>query len=112
MLKFEDCISSKPIDESFAASILNSSVDLLSRIVKLWNGLPSTSEIVNIVAKQLLPKLDTKSYHPDLERKISQLGEILAQINPSRSHIVPQRKKEIKMLRLYDPELDDKWVYK
>ena len=76
-------------------------------VTKLWKDLPSISEICHQLKTQLLSNI--QDLHPDLSTKLATLTDLLNSIEPKtlRSHTVPQRKKEIKILRLYDPEFDD-----
>ena len=67
--------------------------------------------MVTRLSKELLAKLDTEKLHSDIVLKVEALEKQLTVIlteTDVRSHTVPQRRKEIKMLRLYDPELEDK----
>ena len=57
--------------------------------------------------------METKQcLHPDIVHKINRLSDELAKVSgttiTNRSHTEPKRKKEIKILRLYDPELEEK----
>ena len=77
--------------------------------------LPSAPEILlSRLNEELLPKLlETEKYlHPEIVESVKSLTEVLSKVvelkNGNRSHTVPKHKKEIKMLRLYDPELDEK----
>ena len=108
-LKFEDCISTQEITNDFASSIMNSALDLLFQIINLWQDFPSISEAISKLKYELMPKLDSESWHPMLIQKKDKLNDLISTIkaNPTRKHIVPKRKKEIKILRLYDPELDE-----
>ena len=61
---------------------------------------------------EFLPKLleTKKCLHQDIVHKINRLSDELAKVSgttiTNRSHTEPKRKKEIKILRLYDPELE------
>ena len=63
---------------------------------------------------EFLPKLleTKKCLHQDIVHKINRLSDELAKVSgttiTNRSHTEPKRKKEIKILRLYDPELEEK----
>ena len=63
---------------------------------------------------EFLPKLleTEKSLHQDIVKKIKGLSEQVAKVSgttiTNRSHTEPKRRKEIKILRLYDPELEEK----
>ena len=63
---------------------------------------------------EFLPKLleTKKCLHQDIVHKIHRLSDELAKVSgttiTNRSHTEPKRKKEIKILRLYDPELEEK----
>ena len=63
---------------------------------------------------EFLPKLleTKKCLHQDIVHKINCLSDELAKVSgttiTNRSHTEPKRKKEIKILRLYDPELEEK----
>merc|ERR550532_108245 len=89
---------------------MNIALDLLIFVVKLWKDLPSMSEILCKLKEQLVPQImPADSWHPDLASKLQNLTELMSSIETEvvRSHTVPQRKKEIKILRLYDPDLDE-----
>ena len=114
-LQYQDCIKSSKIDGVFASTVLKTSLDLLKHVSNLWSGLPSAPEILlTRLHEELLPKLwETEKYlHPEIVESIKSLTEVLSKVvelkNGNRSHTVPKHKKEIKMLRLYDPELDEK----
>ena len=111
ILDYQDCISTKPLTEEFMSSAMNIALDLLIFVVKLWKDLPSMSEILCKLKDQLVPQImPGDSWHPDLASKLQNLTELISSIETEvvRSHTVPQRKKEIKILRLYDPDLDEK----
>ena len=94
--------------------MLQTSLDLLFYVIDLWSGLPCAPEIAHRLHRELLPKLlETENYlHEDVVHKIQRLVELLTQVvepkDANRSHTIPKVKKEIKILRLYDPELDEK----
>ena len=109
---FKDCVSSEEeINEEFAASALKVALDLLEILADFWKNMPSAPEIFARLHKEFLPLLPEKSLHKEIVEKVTKLSKEIGekcQFSESRSHKVPQRKKEIKMLKLYDPELDDK----
>ena len=110
-LWYADFESTSPLDEEFAASVLHASLNLLTHLVTLWAGLSSAAEIFHRLRHQLLPRLPLDQLHEDLRGKCQRLQrdmEVNIEPNVTRSHTVPQRKKEITILKLYDPELDDK----
>lgn len=109
-LRYQDCISNEALTEEFAVSALGASLDLLNPLVELWTHLPSCAEILHQLKSQLVPNLPTQKLHPDLVKKVENIRSQLEKIQPltTRSHTMPKRKKEIKMLKLYDPDLDDK----
>ena len=111
-LKYVDCISSEEITEEFASSIMNVCLELIVQVLELWKNLPSISEVVFRLKYDFLPKLKADSnWHHTLATKLQNVQEMITNITTDmkkRSHIIPKRKKEIKMLRLYDPELDEK----
>ena len=110
-LDYQDCISTKTFTEEFMSSAMNIALDLLIFLVKLWkDNLPSMSEILCPLKEQLVPHIMPDSWHPDLAGKLQNLTDLISSVGTEvvRTHTVPQRKKEIKILRLYDPELDEK----
>jgi hypothetical protein len=110
-LNYEDCISSREMDSEFVSSALKISLDLLTFIVtSLWQDLPSCAEIFSQLKNTLLPGLDLKSMHPDLKSSVKKLKTQLDTIETqvTRSHLTQKKKAPIKMLKLYDPDLDDK----
>lgn len=112
-LRYQDCISSSEIDGVFASTALQTSLDLLKHVTELWSGLPSGPEIISRLNNEFLPKLleTKKCLHQDIVHKINRLSDELAKVSgttiTNRSHTEPKRKKEIKILRLYDPELEE-----
>ena len=87
--------------------------------IKCWKfffGIPPIYKhtVICRLNNEFLPKLsETKKYlHQDIVHKINRLSDELAKVSgttiTNRSHTEPKRKKEIKILRLYDPELEEK----
>ena len=88
--------------------------------IKCWKffffGIPPIYKhtVICRLNNEFLPKLsETKKYlHQDIVHKINCLSDELAKVSgttiTNRSHTEPKRKKEIKILRLYDPELEEK----
>ncbi len=79
----------------------------------LWSQLSSAKEIFCQFLSLFLDKLDSARLHSTIIKAVEKLKTKIKTIeentSANRTHIVPVRKKEqIKMLRLYDPELDDK----
>ena len=97
------------MDEKFAATILNTSLELLNQTLQCWNHFPSSVEIVHRLKEEFLPKIQVENFHSSIQTNVTKLKSILILFEPniSRSHTIPKRKKEIKMLRLYDPELEE-----
>ena len=108
-MKYQDCISKENLDEKFAAAILNTSLELLNQTLQFWNKFPSSAEIVHRLKEEFLPKISFESFHSSIQANITKLKSTLGEFESkiSRSHTIPKRKKEIKMLRLYDPELEE-----
>ena len=108
-LKYQDCISKENLDEKFAATILNTSLELLNQTLQFWNKFPSSAEIVHRLKEEFLPKISFESFHSSIQANVTKLKSTLGEFESkiSRSHTIPKRKKEIKMLRLYDPELEE-----
>ena len=112
-LKYQDCNSSteQDITEEFAATALKTSLDLILYLVGLWSDHPSAPEIFKKLQSELLPQLPKERMHKELVELAHKLSEEISEKVSNqviRSHMIPERKKEIKILKLYDPELDDK----
>ena len=108
-LKYKDCISKETLDEKFAATILNTSLELLNQTLQFWKIFPSSTEIVHRLKEEFLPKIPVEHFHSTIQSNVTKLKSTLSEFESkiSRSHTIPKRKKEIKMLRLYDPELEE-----
>ena len=60
-LKYQDCLSTKTIDEDFAAAILNASFELLNQVLQFWHNWPSSAEIVLRLKEEFIPKLQAQA---------------------------------------------------
>ena len=110
-LKYQDCFSNQPITEDFASTVLNSTLELLNQVLDFWSNLPSALEIVHRLRTEFIPKLESVQIHKIIRQNLNKIKLTLEEKFPSgvvRSHTIPKRKKEIQMLRLYDPDLEEK----
>ena len=110
-LKYQDCFSNQPITDDFASTVLNSTLELLNQVLGFWSNLPSSLEIVHRLRTEFIPKLESVQLHKIIRQNLNKIKSTLEEKFPSgvvRSHTIPKRKKEIQMLRLYDPDLEEK----
>jgi len=108
----DDEVEVLKIDSSYAASVLHTTLKLLSQAAQLWKDLSAAKPIFRRLARKL-ESLPTEKLHPMIKEVHDQLSITVQDImnrkgpnvSPSKSSGVAQ--KQVTMLRLYEPEIDD-----
>ena len=110
-----DCKSSSPLDGAFASSVVSASLDLLLSLVDLWRDLPAAKEMFSTLERQFLPalqnalKTEGKKVHGSIKEKAGELATKLDGLSSQRQPLPsPLDKAKPKMLKLYEPEVEDK----
>ena len=98
------------IDATFSCSVLNVSLTLLSRLADLWRETASAFQIFKFLSEKLIPVLPMKKLHEAVRKNVELLaGKISVLKSESRDRkgaaLIP--KQPVKMLKLYDPEIED-----
>ena len=108
----DDEVEVLKIDSSYAASVLHTTLKLLIQAAQLWKDLSASKPIFHRLARKL-ESLPTEKLHPKIKEVHDQLSIAVQAImnrkgpnvSPSKSSGVAQ--KQVTMLRLYEPEIDD-----
>lgn len=100
--------SEVPLDAPFAASCLRVATQLISNLSNLWLGLPSYREIFAFSA-DFLSRLDEGRVPKELWKEVEGLRERLEKSrSEAKKKPISVEKKKPKILKLYEPEIEDK----
>ena len=80
-MKYQDCISKENLDEKFAATILNTSLELLNQTLQFWNKFPSSAEIVHRLKEEFLPKIQVEHFHSTIQSNVTKLKSTSTGLN-------------------------------
>jgi len=95
------------IDGFFASSATSSALSLLGEMVEMWRELPSAAEVFSRLSDSLLPALLKTEMHTKVRGEAKTLEAKLARLPKAKRAAKVQREK-VKMLRLLEPQFDDK----
>ncbi len=99
------------LDNGFASSSLNTALQLLIRLADLWRESPSAWQMFQFLDEKLLSKLPVKKIHCTVVKNVDTLKEKLAALkceSKDRKGAALIPKKAVTMLKLYEPEIEDK----
>lgn len=108
-MKWSDAkrVENDELDPTFASSILQTSLSLLSMLCDLWAEMDSVREIFGFLEK-FLPKLNSSSLHKTVQNKVSEVEKKLEGFATKRKTPILKERKKPKILKLYEPEVEDK----
>ena len=110
-MKWSDAksVENDDLDPSFAASVLHVSLSLISDLCDLWAENDSFKDIFAAL-ETFLPKLKEGSpgMHEAIREKAVEVEEKLERLGARRKKPILKERKKPKILKLYEPEVEDK----
>ena len=95
------------LDPTFSSSVLQTSLSLISTLCDLWSENDSFKEIFAFLSK-FLPKLREQSLHETILNTLTEVEGKQNRFGAKRKKPILKEKKKPKILKLYEPEVEDK----
>ncbi len=101
-----------PVDATFAHTCLLQALDLANALLILWSELPSTSQLGrNALGRHIDGIVKNLGNYPAVREAAQSLQQTLSRLADAasrRSAAITAERQKPKILRLYEPEIEDK----